>query len=274
MKLHGNSNYSVEIKSNCNGFFVVKKAYNTDDWKRLCRQIHKQQNYFHFIENHKVMRCFFDVPEVIDVDFESKHVEMKFCNGRSVLDIIEQEDIFVLSNVLEELFLFLQWEFDNSKVYISSCKAWDDKVDDLRSKVKDNQILKVLQRLPSDGLNIPIGRCHGDLTFSNMLFSNKIVLLDFLDSFIETPLIDITKLMQEVNLKWSLLMSNRRYDYPKIIIGYNYLQNKFAERLKSFIEENKIHQPTLELFYKMTLVRILPYCKSERIHNIIIEELQ
>ena len=38
----------------------------------------------------------------------------------------------------------------------------------------------------SDNISLPLGLCHGDLTFSNVLVQNeKIVLIDFLDSFIE-----------------------------------------------------------------------------------------
>ena len=41
-------------------------------------------------------------------------------------------------------------------------------------------------------IKIPIGICHGDLTFSNILFNgNNYYLIDFLDSFIEYPLMDI-----------------------------------------------------------------------------------
>ena len=45
---------------------------------------------------------------------------------------------------------------------------------------------------------IPVGTCHGDLTFSNILFNgNNYYLIDFLDSFIESPLLDIVKLRQD-----------------------------------------------------------------------------
>ena len=37
-------------------------------------------------------------------------------------------------------------------------------------------------------ITIPGGYCHGDLTFSNMLFhQDDVVLIDFLDTFLETP---------------------------------------------------------------------------------------
>jgi hypothetical protein len=106
-----------------------------------------------------------------------------------------------------------------------------------------------------------------------MLFADKIILLDFLDSFIETPLIDLTKLMQEVNLKWSLLINLDKYDYTKIGIGYEYLKGKFVNKMEEFVQYNKIQQSTLDAFYKLTLIRILPYCKSEHVYNAVYREL-
>ena len=49
----------------------------------------------------------------------------------------------------------------------------------------------------SSTVEIPLGPCHGDLTTSNVLFahdSSAIALVDFLDSFLESPLVDLAKL--------------------------------------------------------------------------------
>ncbi len=60
---------------------------------------------------------------------------------------------------------------------------------------------------------MPVGICHGDLTFSNMLFNgNNYYLIDFLDSFVESPLLDIVKLRQDSAYLWSQLMYIHDYD--------------------------------------------------------------
>ncbi|MBT0858600.1 phosphotransferase, partial [Campylobacter coli] len=75
-----------------------------------------------------------------------------------------------------------------------------------------------------DKYPFPIGYCHGDLTFSNILFQNQnIVLIDFLDNFIETPLQDVVKLRQDTRHKWSLKMTHANYDEIKIRIILSYL---------------------------------------------------
>lgn len=270
MTLYGHSNYLIEVKFGDGCFIVTKKAQDIRDFKRLCAQIHKQKNFHYFVKNHKNLKYFFEIPEVLDMELEQNSAVMKFCNGKSILDIIEQEDIFILDTILDEIFLFLQWELDNSPSHLVSSEDWLNKIKELENKIKDKRITPILQELKKDyKKKIPIGICHGDLTLNNMLFSNKIILLDFLDSFIETPLIDITKLMQEFNLKWSLLISNEGRDNSKIEIGYNYLKRKFDKKLQEFIKINSINLDTLDMFYKMTLIRILPYSKSDKISNAI-----
>jgi len=272
--LQGNSNYTIELKSNNKCFSIVKKAQNEKDFERLLQQVHKQKNFYHLIKNNEELNHFFEVPEVIDIHLKNSNIEMKFCNGKSILDIIEQEDIFIIDSVLEKLFIFLQWEFDNSPIHFINDQVWFDKIDNLIEKIKDKKIQKLLGFLrEKNKIEIPIGRCHGDLTFSNMLFSNKIVLLDFLDSFIETPLIDLTKLIQEIYLKWSLLICNENRDYSKINIGYNYLKKRFESKFEEFIKVNSISLETIQTIYKITLIRILPYCKSKKIYDEVCKEI-
>ena len=51
-------------------------------------------------------------------------------------------------------------------------------------------------------LNIYKNVCHGDLTLSNLIFkNNEIYCIDFLDSFIDSPIIDLVKLKQDSSLE-------------------------------------------------------------------------
>ena len=104
-----------------------------------------------------------------------------------------------------------------------------------------------------------------------MLFSNKIILIDFLDSFIESPIQDIAKLLQEVNLEWSLLMSSGIRDITKIQISYNYLKWKIIQRIT---QEFPQYSKQIDLFYLITLLRIIPYIKEERIYKIVLKEIR
>ena len=108
---------------------------------------------------------------------------------------------------------------------------------------------------------LPVGTCHGDFTFSNILFGdNKIYLLDFLDSFIESPLIDIVKIRQDTCFKWSVMLEKEMPSHKKnkLVQTFNFLDREIA----SFCSNNlglSIWYNYLQIF---NLLRIIPYLNN------------
>jgi len=103
-----------------------------------------------------------------------------------------------------------------------------------------------------------VGNCHGDMTLSNMIFGKDIYLIDFLDSYIESPTLDLIKLRQDTHLYWSLNMIDKTTDLTKIKLGLNYIDNWILDNYK--IED-------YELLQIINLLRIYPYTKDEKIIN-------
>jgi hypothetical protein len=58
---------------------------------------------------------------------------------------------------------------------------------------------------------VPLGPCHGDLTLSNVIWSPSLglVLIDFLATYLESPLQDLAKISQDLEFGWSF----RRMDH-------------------------------------------------------------
>lgn len=141
-------------------------------------------------------------------------------------------------------------------------------------KNKDKQdyllhIEKELKALPNS-IQIPLGKCHGDLTFSNILFTDrKIILIDFLDNFIETPLQDIVKLRQDTKHLWSLKLYKREYDKTKIKIILNHLDNIIDKHFSKY----EFYRKYYSIFQKINLLRILPYVKDESIFQYVVNEI-
>jgi hypothetical protein len=54
-------------------------------------------------------------------------------------------------------------------------------------------------------ISVPLGPCHGDLTLSNVIWSPSfgLVLIDFLATYLESPLQDLAKISQELEFGWS-----------------------------------------------------------------------
>ena len=119
-------------------------------------------------------------------------------------------------------------------------------------------------------IKIPIGKCHGDLTFSNILFAtDNIYFIDYLDSFIETPIQDIVKLRQDTKYFWSVMMYHNSYDIVRLNMIFKYIDTQIDNYFKNVDSYNDIYD-TLHL---MNILRILPYVKEEKIKNFVINIL-
>ena len=104
--------------------------------------------------------------------------------------------------------------------------------------------------------------CHGDLTLSNILFNgNNYYLIDFLDSFIETPLMDIVKLRQDTAYLWSPLMYTGTYDVTRL----NIICNKIDRDLDKYFSQYEWYRRYYDMFQLLNFFRILQYAKEEKV---------
>ena len=167
------------------------------------------------------------------------------------------------------LIMYLEREIKDSPLAVVPRSVVTDKFADVRAKTLANKsfegdgeigaMMDASQRV-FDALTdmlIPVGTCHGDLTFSNILFNgNNYYLIDFLDSFIESPLLDIVKLRQDTAWLWSQLMYVHPCDTIRLRIAFGKidaeLDNYFASRYEWY---GRYYRP-LQL---MNFLRILQY---------------
>jgi len=262
--MKGHSNFNVELVKYTNGYFV-KKSTKTPNI-RLKNQIQKQIEFKMFIEKNEAMDLLFEIPSVIEE--REKYFIMDFYNGKSILDIFEKGDITLLNEIIDKLIRFINWEFENC-IYTKDVRfEIIEKLSNVKSRdIKVSCLIdKLIKKLPKE-IKIPIGMCHGDLTLSNLIFTERIVLIDFLDSYIETPLQDIAKLLQEIMLEWSLLINNNKRDNIKIKIAYKYLREQLFSKLLSYSEHSR-------LFYIITLFRLFPYIVNENIYKRVLSEIE
>ena len=109
-------------------------------------------------------------------------------------------------------------------------------------------------------IELPEGFCHGDLTLSNLLFNNDdIVVIDFLDTFLDSPIQDIVKIRQDTQFHWSLRMLKLNYDRVKIIQCLNYIDNKLHNEFKKY----DFYLNTYKIFQILNFLRIIPYCNND-----------
>ena len=116
---------------------------------------------------------------------------------------------------------------------------------------------------------VPRSSCHGDLTLENIIVTtnNELYLIDFLDSFYDSWMIDIAKLLQDLELKWSYRFSeddsNREI---RLLIAKEALLN----RIRVMDNGQEIIRNVYSILL-LNILRILPYSKDD-ITIIFIEE--
>ncbi|MDD5029338.1 MAG: phosphotransferase [Rhodoferax sp.] len=101
---------------------------------------------------------------------------------------------------------------------------------------------------------VPLGPCHGDLTLSNVIWSPSLglVLIDFLSTYLESPLQDLAKISQELEFGWSF----RRMDQNLRIKSQLFSQLAFPSYGRYLYA---LFPGAAYLFKLLCLARIAPY---------------
>lgn len=124
----------------------------------------------------------------------------------------------------------------------------------------DNVILKIYGSKYSELImdsKIPKGWNHGDFSFENILISREseeVYVIDFLDSPVETPLIDLGRLYLDLSLGW-WNSSNRINEFSDQLLF-------LKASTESIVTKKKIDLKVLNLFSFLAVLRILPYTKN------------
>ena len=246
-KLSGNSGCDIQLLKNNNSIFVRKISGATSYNERLKYQVEKQINFS------KIDNGIF-TPEVYDAGINSNglyYFDMEYIHGNIFSDYIRHNDINSIKPISKKILKFLNREtvekFDATKKIVK-------KIDSLPNIDKNTRSII----LNTNWSSTPKSFCHGDLTFENMIVSNgKLYLIDFLDSFVNTGLIDIGKLIFDIRYFWS----HRNCDKKSQAIIRNIFFEKLLSNLPVYIEhENKINCLVI-----MSIIRIIPYIPDDNI---------
>lgn len=126
---------------------------------------------------------------------------------------------------------------------------------DLRRLV--DTCLDLVNTYPAE-MSFPIGPCHGDLTLSNLILDpvTGITLIDFLYTFLESPIQDVAKLKQDFVYGWSFRMDSSAQRIKAEIFSRHHFP-------RAIIEIERIYPAQVYLLTLMTLARIAPYVKDE-----------
>lgn len=231
-KVKGHSKYKLHRENS-----LVIKSSDIED-ERLYKSAQKQ-NLF--------KSNFFKTPKIHDITNTS--FSMDYIGGKSFNEFFEYASKDDLDFLIENIQGYL------SETIIGSVEI---PISILKNKINSLNIEKKFLYLldNKESISVYVGKCHGDMTLSNMIFGKDIYLIDFLDSYIESPTLDLIKLRQDTHLYWSLNMIDKTTDLTKIKLGLKYIDNWIIDNYK--IED-------YELLQIINLLRIYPYTNDEKI---------
>ena len=271
IEIKGHSGCQIDIVNGGNSLFINKSTNDKKYIPRLYKQAVKQRNASKIAYQH------IRVPEIYEIEHmdEYLNIKMEYIYSKNYVDYFEDAGFDQISFFIKALKIFVDSEIKSSKITSVSKNIIIDKYNDVCDKIAKNKFISndteinVILKKSSiifngldEVINVPVGQCHGDLTFSNILFNgNNYYLIDFLDSFLESPLLDIVKIRQDSNYGWSQLMYEHEFDTVRMKI----ISDKIDEEIDSYYRKYEWYNKYYRIFQLMNLLRVIQYAKKEKI---------
>lgn len=281
IEVKGHSGCSIDIVREDNDLFIYKSSRDKKYLFRLVLQAEKQQKAS--MEEYQHVR----IPRIFNVEQDAEHVsvKMEYVYSRNFIEYFETAGFEQIRYFIDALILFIEKELKGSAIQSVPTSVTMEKFLDVEQKIGFNPLLKdnadikdILQIVKGriddlcsqSSIDIPVGICHGDLTFSNILFNgNNYYLIDFLDSFIESPLMDIVKIRQDSHHLWSQLMYVKPYDKLRLKI----ICEKIDHEIDRYFSKYEWYRNYYEIYQLLNLLRILQYVKESKVVDYLKVEL-
>lgn len=271
IQVKGHSGCQIDIVNDGSNLYIYKSTHDPKYIQRLYLQAKKQKEASQIEYQH------IRIPEIFDIDKTDDHliIKMEYVYSKNYVDYFEDAGFDNISYFVKALKIFVNAEIANSPLQMVDTQVVKDKFEDVCKKcyanehIKDDkEVLQILEAcspvfssLPQQ-IEIPFGKCHGDLTFSNILFNgNNYYLIDFLDSFIESPLLDLVKIRQDSQYEWSRLMYEGEVDMVRLSI----ISHKIDHEIETYYNQYQWYRDYYHVFQLMNFLRILQYAKEEKV---------
>lgn len=271
IKVKGHSGCKIEIINNGVKLFIRKSTKDPNYVLRLNKQIEKQ------IAAYKNPCMHIKIPEIYSYHTTENeaYFDMEYIYSQNFVDYFEDSNFSNISYFVKALKMFVDFELETSPLQDVDTKIFFDKFQAVKQNCKSNSYVKDdidIKRILIDSekeiykigpkMTLPIGKCHGDLTYSNILFNgNYYYLIDFLDSFIESPLIDLVKIRQDTKYGWSQLMYNDNFDITRLDL----ISKKIDQEINDSYKKYEWYGLYYKRFQLMNFLRILQYAKDDNV---------
>lgn len=285
IEVEGHSGCFIDITKDENQLVIDKYTKSEKYIPRLKDQFDKQKRA---AKNNITKNII--VPKILKVDESwpgEFHGIMEYVYGKNFVSFFEYADKMIIDKFIKTICEYIRNEIEGSMCIIEYetnelYKKWQSVKKNMLeiykedSKYYDNiqTIIDKCDKIFVKNMkfnNFYIGKCHGDLTFSNIIFrDDEYALIDFLDSFIESPIMDIVKLRQDTKYKWSTLMYNsKEYDKTRYDMICKYIDEKLDFQFSKYTFYNESYK----IFQLMNFLRIVQYAKKDEVTEYLIDTI-
>lgn len=246
----------MQIKGGSGAILIIRKDVITKDHpclkhqKRLKQQKKKQQ---FFLKNYNIENI--SAPKVLP-NKDIFTMEM-LKSSLNIFDYIKKSNIEEINNFIDLILSFLRLTIQDSKYKNIKFEVVKNKYESIDKKEFKHRLDKLFKKFRYKYILLPCGFCHGDLSLTNILMlDNKVYLIDFLNTFIDSPIQDMVKLRQDTKYNWGMHINNINDKKLKNILKY--IDKKICKEFTKF----NFYKKYYKLFQFLNLVRILPYTKE------------
>lgn len=277
ISIRGHSGTTVRVEETSQGAVVVK-ASDRSGSDRLRAQISKQRRAR---EDNNL--SFVRIPRILaERDEPSGYaVTMEYIYFQNPVDHLNGVSVAGVRRLGEMLIRLVGSELQQSPLTTVSSEVFHQKLDEIARRLSAGlhyhdyapHIARLHGWLAETGsLSLPVGRCHGDLTMSNVLISpgtDKLALVDFLDSFVESPLVDLAKIRQDTRFRWTALMADQMIDR----VRYGQIMTQLDRVIDDAFSTHRWYADQGEAMIVLTLLRIAPYATRADVHEFLLSAL-
>ena len=271
LQINGHSGCHLEVKKNNGVLRVLKRSGDSSYNDRLKRQMDKQIRFATFQSSEDLFKTAAVVDYGLEKDSNLFWFLMDYIRGEKATEYFARIDVYALKKTTRNYLDYFEKAIEQSKIAPCPKKIIESKIEELKYKYSDivgipKEFLSFLLNYLSTEIpesDIYVGNCHGDFSLSNQLYTKEgVILLDFLDSFIESPIIDIAKLRQDTQLKRILLIDVglEVWKNSRANLAFSYLDNILSQ----FVTKDPILQGWSTYMQVLNLARIIPYTSNQK----------
>lgn len=253
--MEGNSGCTIKLFKTEKTSFVRKYSSCPEYNARLEEQCRKQ-NFYRTTAG-------VSAPAVHKWGYENGlfYFDMDYVHGHTLAEIIPIMKNYDVSPFITLLFKMLHWRQKGKRS--DTAMIFQGKIHSLEYQLSGKVPEKVFDKLKHfDWSIVSSTQCHGDLALDNVILNDdgKLCLIDFLDSFFDSWMIDVAKLLQDMELHWSF--RNKKLSDESISI-----LESTKEMILNRIGSMEGGQAKINAIYHILLLNVVRLWPYAHLHN-------